>query len=635
MSFVPGGGIYSPTSGGGGGSGGITQITAGLGIATNTVGGSTNVATSLTAGNNITLTNTSGNVLQISANGSTGIVSVASNNGSGITATNNSGAVALTTNLLAGSGVSLTPSVVDTSITIATTGVDTVAPGNAGITVGGTATAPTISNAFSVSAGTGGISVSGTQFAPVINDLVNITTANGSGLTNGGKNATTGAIPLAVNLTAGNAGITIVPSVSTTGVAINNAGVLGITSANAGLTLGGTAQNPILTPAVASIVGGTGITTTNVGGTQTITNAGVVGISSANAGTNITITGTPTVPIISASAGSSLTPGTGIAINGGVVSNTGVVSLNTTNGNGNAGVLVGGTATVPVFSNTYSVFGTNNNIGCGITVGAKTNSAGTQFQTLQSALVAGSGITLTPSLTNPNIQIDNAGVRTLTAGTGITITGSGNTPTISAVAGFPGLTSANNGTNISITGTANAPIISAISTGGQNPSSIYDPILQQLTYSPGGDTTSIANFGVKFIGGTVNTATTAGANNWTFTSATTNLPRGGSFVLRYEFSIPLSYWAFSSSQAYLVINIGGSEPVRQTINIGTVGGGTFTWTGKTVNLGLQGVIVGASSTSSAVNATLYITGAVNLATTFGYQGSFGYYYQYISPNTTG
>jgi hypothetical protein len=96
---------------------------------------------------------------------------------------------------------------------------------------------------------------------------------------------------------------------STSNPVINNAGLVGLTSANAltGITIGGSPTNP------------------------TIKNNGIVAINSGNAGTGITIGGTDISPIFNNAGVLATSAGNGIGISGTVsnpvISNTGVLSV--------------------------------------------------------------------------------------------------------------------------------------------------------------------------------------------------------------------------------------------------------------------------------------------------------------------
>jgi hypothetical protein len=136
----------------------------------------------------------------------------------------------------------------------------------------------------SVSAGTG-LTSTGTPTTGITLAMANVGTAGTyayptsvSTDAQGRVSAITGGFP-PVQAIATGPGITITGPASTP--TINNVGLLGLTSGNAGtgITIGGTSTNP------------------------TITNAGLLGLTSANAGTNITIGGTPTAPVINATAG--------------------------------------------------------------------------------------------------------------------------------------------------------------------------------------------------------------------------------------------------------------------------------------------------------------------------------------------
>ena len=156
-------------------------------------------------------------------------------------------------------------------------GVTSVTAGNAGITIGGTATAPTVSNAgvLSVTAGTG-ITIGGTTANPTISSAGGVTsvTAGNAGITIGGTTANPTVSNAGVlSVTAGNAGITI--GGTTANPTVSNAGVLSVT-AGTGITNLGTATAPNLQANVANVVGGTNITVSPSSGTYTVSAPNVV-----------------------------------------------------------------------------------------------------------------------------------------------------------------------------------------------------------------------------------------------------------------------------------------------------------------------------------------------------------------------
>ena len=215
MSFIPGEGSETLT----------IASQAGSGIAINAVSDVNYLSANLIAGTNISLVPSVSNTsITINASGGGGgIASVSSAVGSGIEATTTGSAVSLTSGLVAGTGIQLVPSGVNKNLTINNTQV--------------------------------------------------LTTANGSGITATTVGASTA---LSANLTAGN-GITVVGSGVNTSKQISNTGVLSLTA-------------------------GTGIAVNQTTGNVSISNTGLTGLTSTNAGANITIGGTASVPIISASS---------------------------------------------------------------------------------------------------------------------------------------------------------------------------------------------------------------------------------------------------------------------------------------------------------------------------------------------
>lgn len=156
------------------------------------------------------------------------------------------------------------------SYSIASAGAVTTVTGGTGITVGGTATAPTITNAgvITVTAGTG-IANGGTAQNPVLSNSGVLGVSAGTGISLGGTSQN--------------------PSVT-------NNGVLSVT-AGTGISLGGTAQNPsVANSGVLSVTAGSGI---SVGGTAQNPSIAATGVSGVTAGTNISVTGTtsPTVAL--------------------------------------------------------------------------------------------------------------------------------------------------------------------------------------------------------------------------------------------------------------------------------------------------------------------------------------------------
>ena len=175
-------------------------------------------------------------------------LTIASQAGSGIGITAISDVNYLSANLIAGTNITLVPSISNTSITInASGGGGGIASVSSGVGSGVEAT--TVGSGVNLTsalvAGTGiQLVPSGVNKNLTINNTQSITAATGSGIT-----ATTagGSTALVANLTAGN-GITITPSVANTSKMITNSGLLGLTSANAGAncSITGASTAPII-----------------------------------------------------------------------------------------------------------------------------------------------------------------------------------------------------------------------------------------------------------------------------------------------------------------------------------------------------------------------------------------------------
>jgi hypothetical protein len=229
--------------------------------------------------------------------------------GSGISIAPSSGGVDfISTFLVAGGGISITPSLVNKSVTIAGTGgpvgVSVVQSGNgSGIEAVDVSGVVTLTGQYV--AGTGLQMVpSGINKTVTINNLQTISSDIGSGI----KVTQTGSdFDIATLLAPAGAGISITPSTTTNGISIGNTGVT-------------------------KLVGGAGLGVSAATGNVTLTNTGVTNLV---AGPNISLSGSTGAVTISASGGTSgltnLTGGTGIAISGAspvlTVSNTGVTQL--------------------------------------------------------------------------------------------------------------------------------------------------------------------------------------------------------------------------------------------------------------------------------------------------------------------
>lgn len=206
-----------------GGGGGVSSVssTANSGITATTVGTAVSLSSALVAGNGISLANGTGNNLIIN---NTNTLSSAT--GSGITLVPSGTNTAISSNLVAGSGISIVPSGLNSSKTIANAGVTQITAGS-GVSINQTTGNVTIS----ATGGGGGIQT--------------ITTPNGAGViaVQSGTNCTINA-----SLVAGS-GISITPAINSTIQTIDNTGLLGLTSSNAGagIAITGTPLNPIIT----------------------------------------------------------------------------------------------------------------------------------------------------------------------------------------------------------------------------------------------------------------------------------------------------------------------------------------------------------------------------------------------------
>ena len=296
--------------------------------------------------------------MSIVPSGGGGLKGVTSSNGSGINVNTSFGITNLTSGLVAGTNISLVPSSNSKSLTInaspGSAGVATVGAGNAGITIGGTAINPTISNNGIISlTGSEGIvittlpdprnpvivnngvldiiagaginvdtTVDGTPNKPAIsnNGVITVGTIAGNGISIGGTTQNpevfnTGLISATEGL-----GILVTTTKQGTGntIAVANNGVITV-SQGTGITIGGTAQNPVVnaTGVLGVTASGAGIT---VGGTAQNPILANSGITSIVAGSNITANTVAGVTTISAVAGAGVGAGAGISVASNVVS---------------------------------------------------------------------------------------------------------------------------------------------------------------------------------------------------------------------------------------------------------------------------------------------------------------------------
>jgi hypothetical protein len=355
-----------------GSGGGISSVTSGAnsGINATTVGGAVSLTSALVGGNGVNLTSGSGKNLIIN---NSHTYSSANGSGISITATTPSPSqnnFALATNLGAGSGIALTPSGTNTSIAVSNTGVLSATAGS-GIQISNPTGAITISSTGVASATAGtGISLTGSAQNPTINNTGLLSATAGTGI-----------------------GVSTANGVAT----ISNTGLLQLTPSNAGagILISGQPTNPLIAN---------------------------VGVNTITAGSNITITGSAMNPIISA-APTTYSAGTGININGNVITNTGVNAITSPN----PGILIGGSSTNPTITNTGVI---------------------------QVNTPPNSGISITGN--NPSLPVfTNTGVLSLTAGPGISLSSTTGNITISSTLA---------GAQVQLSGTAQNPIVSMVQT---------------------------------------------------------------------------------------------------------------------------------------------------------------------------
>ena len=245
----------------------------------------------------------------------TELASITSLNGSGVSITNISDVDYIATNLIAGTNITLVPSLTTTAITINASGggggIASVSSG-AGSGIEATTVGSGVNLTSALVAGTG------IQLVPnavnknlTINNTQSITSAVGSGIT-----ATTvgGTTQLEANLVAGN-GIQISLSGANTSKQINNIGVLNLTSANAGLSINQPAGTVQLTNnGVLELTAGSGVAITGTKSNYTISATNSADVLSVGAGTAISITGTAQNPIVNNTGVVAINAGTGISV---------------------------------------------------------------------------------------------------------------------------------------------------------------------------------------------------------------------------------------------------------------------------------------------------------------------------------
>ena len=442
----------------------LSDVQAGTGISIAGTGNSRTISNSgvvsLVNGTNTSVTQTSPGVWQVNASGggSGSITSLVE--GAGINITNPLGPNSTITNsgvVSIQSSANVVPSSNTGIVTLSLQNVVFGVTASSGITVGGTATNPTIANSGVISLQNG----TGTTVQNVGSGVWQVNATGTAGVTKivAGTNVSitpiSGTGEVTINAAGGGGGGNITEIRQGTGITVNsgtgpittitNNGVLAL-QAGSNVTIGGTANNPIInaTGSLNNLTAGKGISITNATGPNaTIVNSGVVGLV---AGANITLqeTGAGTgVFNISASGGGggsvasvsgqgegiSISPITGAV----VVRNTGVTSLTGTTGNISVSGSTGAVS-LDIGPNVLTNVTAGNS---GITIDGTGNSRTISAEI--AGLTEGTGINLTNN--SGNFTIDNTGVLGLTEGANVTITPTAGTPgnfTISATGGGGG-----------------------------------------------------------------------------------------------------------------------------------------------------------------------------------------------------
>lgn len=309
MAFVPGEGTNVPD---------IDSVN-GSGIQVSTLGDVDYLATALVAGTNVTLIpSISNKTITINASpGGGGITSVGSGIGSGIVANTVAGHVTLTGAYVAGTGITMTPNPTNENIEISNN--QSVASVNgSGITI---TPSGSVSNvAANLLGGTGiGITSSGLNTSKTISNTGVTSLAAGSGISLSGA---TGAVTITnANSVASvnGSGITVTPAGAVTNVATNLTSGTGISITPSGVN---TSQQ-IANTGVTSVTGGTGITVSSSTGATTLTNTGV---TSVTAGTGISASSSTGATTLTNTGVTSLVAGSGITLSG----STGAVTVTAT-----------------------------------------------------------------------------------------------------------------------------------------------------------------------------------------------------------------------------------------------------------------------------------------------------------------
>ena len=432
----------------------LTDVVSGTGISITGSGNTRTIANagivSLTNGLNTVVTQVTPGVWKVDSSGGGGGTITSLTEGAGIDITNPLGPNPTITNsgvLSIQDGPNIVPDVNAGNVTLSLQNVVFSVTAGSGITVGGTATNPTIANSGVISLQNG----TGTTVQNVGGGVWQVNATGTAGVTKiiAGSNVSitpvSGTGEVTINAAGGGGGGNITEIKSGAGITVNsgtgpvttitNNGVLSLT-AGTNTSITGTANNPVINSvgSLNSLKSGKGISITGATGPEaTIVNTGVVGLV---AGANVTVQETATgsgIFNISASGGGgggavasvtgngpgiSVSPTTGAV----VVQNTGVTSLTGTTGN----ITVSGSSgavTLNIGSNVLTNVTAGNS---GITVAGTGNTR--SISAAVTGLTAGAGVNLTNN--SGNFTIENTGVLGLTAGSNVTITettpGSGN-----------------------------------------------------------------------------------------------------------------------------------------------------------------------------------------------------------------
>jgi len=375
---------------------------------------------------------------------------------------------------------------------------------NTGVSNTGTASNPILISTATLTSEPTGVSsfsaVSGNNVNPTAFKLKTISEGSNVTIVSTSTDLSIGVSGVVISVTAG-------PGISITGTAsnpiINNTGVLSVT-ANTGISNTGTASNPILISTATLTSEPTGVSTFSAVSTNNVNPTAFV-LKTVTQGSNISIVSSGTDLAFSVTGVVlSVAAGTGISITGTatnpIVNNTGVISLTANTGISNTGtatnpVLIS-TATLtsePTGVSTFSVVSTNNvnptsfvlktiTQGSNLTI----TPTGTDLSISVSGVVlsvsGGSGISITGTATNP--IVNNAGVLSVTAGTGMANSGTAQNPVLDNT----GVLTFTAGTGISNTGTPTNPIVNntgvlsiSVTSGITNTGTASNPILNNTT----------------------------------------------------------------------------------------------------------------------------------------------------------